>query len=267
MAGLDEVPEARLAKAGTNVVERLLSPAADEVGTTLALAVSTLFAGWNERLRQSRERKIREVVEASARLLTARGEPTEKLESVTPDFLESVMLNASTSLGGEEVRAFFAGLLATGALSDDATKIHPAIPELLRQLAPFDARLLALTWKHGPLQTNGGRSGLLSVRPDGRRMDRYSRPAFSSKLILERKDRRELEHSRGNLERLGLAREVSWMGQQRTARPDGTPGPVGTKKEMHEFELTSLGESLCATCLGAKADTLNPTDSAESVRE
>lgn len=119
-----------------------ISPAAKEVGKTLAIVPSTvnaLLAGvrkWN----MYQEYSVAETDKLLSQKLA--NTPPEKL--VEPEAYVAVpaLQAISYSMDNDELRNLYANLLAKAMNIDTKNDVHPAFIEVIKQLSPYDAELL-----------------------------------------------------------------------------------------------------------------------------
>ncbi|HEY9172155.1 MAG TPA: Abi-alpha family protein [Verrucomicrobiae bacterium] len=86
------------------------------------------------------------VVKQSAACLEARSQKPKQLKPPPPEVYRGVILGVQASGPREDpvVRNLFTSLLANAMTSGENRQCHPAFPDVLRQLSPEEARILAM---------------------------------------------------------------------------------------------------------------------------
>lgn len=178
--------------------------------------------------------------DAAARLADV---PAEQLVDPSPAIAAGVVQALQTRADEPALRAMFAELLASACRADRAAAVHLAYVEVLRQLEPDEARLLAYVAEHGPVPGGEHRvqSGLATL-PARFAMElwdpRWKRLAESGRLPVYE----------GNLLRLGLL-EVETISQVGPATINGASG-FDTKTSAM-FTVTDFGRDFLAVCAPA----------------
>lgn len=234
-------------KESVRLLGRVLEPTADALGEALRRRLEPIIEQLGGRVRSHRDEVTNDLLLRSGEVLEARGRSPDLLRDAPPEVVAAAVLNATASLGGPDIRALFAGLIAGACERGRPGDIHPALPELIRQLDSPSARVLALLWTHGPISNQGPKAGVSWQRSDGRKIEHMT-SHLAGAAMEGRGDVEQLSLAVPNLERLGLAREAKWRAGDR--KPIGQGYSETNVREHSEIELTNLGRALCAACLG-----------------
>lgn len=137
-----------------SIVQKLLGPATEEVGELLRLAVRSRTSGLRTRLLTANEAAEVAFEDATRKL---RNSSPDALREPDPSVVAGVIEGMQTRAAIPELRDMFTSLLAA-SMQAGADAPHPAFSEIIRQLVPDEARLLALvvgllttnrwTWKY-----------------------------------------------------------------------------------------------------------------------
>jgi hypothetical protein len=178
-------------------------------------------------------------------ILEARGVPEDARRQPPEELFANVLIQQHIAMGGDTIRTLFASLLAGSMDARSDGRLHPAIPDTLRQLDEAGARTLALLWQHYELNYEPDLTNTVA-RADGRTIERQ-RFSLVGATVVDRADRDALSLSVPHLERFGLVDLASWT--TRVRLPSGALGPTVTHSIV---ELTEYGEVFCAACLGIR---------------
>lgn len=132
-----------MSDSANNAVKNLTDPTTKTIGKTISDAAYLKFGPSSYKADLQRLLEEYGLREFERRLqLSIKYIPTEKL--ISPDF-QTVMLamdNLEPCLNSEDLRNLFANLLAKACHADYKDLLHPSFSEILRQMSPFDAKVL-----------------------------------------------------------------------------------------------------------------------------
>jgi hypothetical protein len=219
----------------------LASPSAQRLGRTVARALGVALAPVNGTLWTAEQALAWLEREVQARL-AKRGVPETGVQAPSAPLLGATVLGVQTAAAEPNLSEFFAELLSAAMDAQRAGSVHPSFADLIRQLAPDDARILAaLARKGGRLRLHGyassrsGRYGMMAGYSVHRVLIGFATDA-------EAKVPKEAAVAFDNLRRLGLCDE----------RLEESPKQNGTRAAY--LELTAFGRRFCAACVeGAPA--------------
>jgi len=126
--------------AGKKIIEAVLVPPAQKVGVVLGRLTDTVLAplramAWGfERIEEWIEKEVGMRLE---------GVPAERIQTPEPEIAVPALM-AVAYTRSEELRAMFASLIARSMDSATAGDVHPSFVEVIKQLAPGEARMLAI---------------------------------------------------------------------------------------------------------------------------
>ena len=126
-----------------NAIKNLTNEPAMSIGTLIKDAIYLKFGSISYKAEKRRLYEKYGLIELEARLkLCIEQIPSEKL--IEPDY-QTIMLaldNVDSCINSEELRNLFANLIARSCHSDYKELIHPSFSETLKQMSPYDAKIL-----------------------------------------------------------------------------------------------------------------------------
>jgi hypothetical protein len=135
----------------TKVYDDLVHPAAAGVGVALGGTVTRavkLALRPVDGMLWSFEQSLAWLEEKVAELLTSRQVPEERIVTPSVQILGQAVSGARLA-GSDELRSLYAALLASAMDSKTARDTHPSFGEVIRQLSPDDAKLIAYASENG----------------------------------------------------------------------------------------------------------------------
>jgi len=229
---VDPIDKAKLALAAGAAygAKEVLGPPLKEVGELFRLMVRSRLAPVVERL-QNQDAAQEALFQRTIEILRSRGVDPDALRDPAEVILANALMGNLFAGGQEDIRDLFAALLAT-ELDSGSPRAHPAYSEIIRQLSPYEARVLrglSPKAKVGPLPSGA----VNTLHEDGSSTSRilFNPPEdWEGELAVNQGD---FMVALENLSRLQLV-EV----------PEAFPG-----SRRYFLALTPFGASFCRSCV------------------
>lgn len=241
------VSDAPVASVAAQAYRDLASPAAQRLGQTVSRALGVALAPVNGALWTAEQALAWLEREVQARFVE-RDVPEAAIQPPPASVLGATVLGVQAAAGEPKLSSLFAELLATAMDARRAGAVHPAFAEIIRQLLPDEARLLARIAQVG------------SVHFETRKGARRDSSLYEHERVREHLPGTELARRAGckrpaealayvtNLERLGLVEERMRQVGSIAAEASGTPIPPNTPY-LVELALTPFGQRFRTCCI------------------
>ena len=149
MVNFEEKIEGAVIEAGKEVVSDLVRPTAQSIGNNIGLLVDGVM-GWLGYWGERQKAKRTVYLEDYKRKITENILGIQEDKLIEPNMrIVGPAIEASKYFIEEECcRDLFAKLIASSCDSSESNFVHPAFPEIIKQLTPIDARFLVLFKKY-----------------------------------------------------------------------------------------------------------------------
>lgn len=257
----DKITDA-IVDVGKNVAEDLVRPTSKSIGDNLGLLVDGVMGWlgyWGEKQAIKRDIYLADYKKRiSDKVLNI---PEEKLQEPEIRIVGPAIEASKFYIEEEKFREMFAELVASACNTDTSNMVHPAFPEMIKQLSYMDVRLLQAFKYH-----NTYACCELYAEHQDKTITPYPYILFNFKDCPQRftqLDELKLTESIENLMRLGLLIKNSQVielgydyGKFRThwfynAVIQTVPAESQMNIKKYRIELTQLGEDFLKCCFGS----------------
>lgn len=246
---------------GKNVAEDLVRPTSKSIGDNLGLLVDGVMGWlgyWGQKQAIKREVYLADYKQKITEKVTAI--PEEKLQEPKIRIVGPAIEASKFYIEEDEFRELFAELVASTCNTDYTNRVHPAFPEMIKQLARMDVRLLEIF-----RQTKTFPCCEIYAEHTDKTISPYPNILFDFKTCnhsFTQHDELMLTESIENLERLGLLVKNSsvielgydyenfrshWFYK---AMLKTIPNDSKINIRKYRIELTQLGSDFLVCCFG-----------------
>ncbi|MCL2050707.1 MAG: DUF4393 domain-containing protein [Lachnospiraceae bacterium] len=196
----------KLAETTSKIVEAVTLPLAESVGSTINSLFFLVFGGIGHAAEKRREKYKYSMIafqnECSAKINNV---PAERLAEPSTQIIMQTLENAKACVEEEELREFFANLVAAACDSSKKSNVRPSFSDVISQLTPMNAKILKIISG----KPNTGRIPMISCRDcfedTGIYLFRgYIRICNTSNQQTLENEIEYVEETLSNLERLGI---------------------------------------------------------------
>lgn len=246
---------------GKNVADDIVRPTSKSIGENLGLLVDGVMGWlgyWGQKQKIKRETYLadykKKIVEKVA------GIPENKLNEPKIRIVGPAIEASKFYIEEEEFRELFAELVTSACDADYVNKVHPAFPEIIKQMSYLDIKLLEILRQTHTLPC----CTIYETHKDGK-ISPYSHIMFDFKDVkhsLDQSKELHLTQSVENLERLGLLIKNSnvielnydyekfrnhWF-YKSLEHIFETESKINMRK--YRIELTQIGQDFVSCCFG-----------------